>query len=223
MKRAREKLMSILDQSSFKEYWEDLHTCNFLDFDGYDEKLKQSKNCSKENETVITGIGKIHHKKCVFIVFEPLFMKGTMGLAAGEKISRAFAMACRKKLPVISISASGGVRLQEGTIALLQMAKTSSAVYRHSKKGLLYISVIENPTLGGVSASFASLADIIIGESSAIFGFTGKRIIEETIRDDLPDDFQTVEYARSHGMVDIVTKRDELRELLGYLLKVHDK
>ena len=221
MERARDKLMSILDTSSFKEYWSKLYTFNFLNFDGYDEKLKQAEMCSKEKESVITGIGKIHKKKCVCIMFEPLFMKGTMGLIAGEKIKRAFELAYRKKLPVVSISASGGVRLQEGTIALVQMAKTASAVYKHKRKGLLYISVIANPTLGGVSASFVTLADIIIGESDAIFGFTGERIINETVHEKLPDDFQTISYAKRFGMVDIIVQKDELRATLGHLLRIH--
>jgi acetyl-CoA carboxylase carboxyl transferase subunit beta len=150
-------------------------------------------------------------------------MMGSMGLVAGEKIALAFKMAARMKLPVITFSASGGARIQEGVISLVQMAKTSAAVQEHARKKLLYISVICDPTLGGVTASFASLADIIIGEKGARFGFTGKRIIEESTHERLPDDFQTVEYAKRCGMVDIVVNKTDMKDMLKNLLSIHIK
>ena len=221
MNSVRNKLNSILDQGSFKELWADIYTYNYLGFTDYDEKLRIAKENSGEKDSVITGVGKIAGYKCVIAAFEPLFMMGSMGLVAGEKIARAFRFATKKKLPVITFSASGGARMQEGVVSLVQMVKTSAAVHEHAKKNLLFISVICDPTLGGVTASFASLADIIIGEQGARFGFTGKRIIEETTHEKLPDDFQTVEYARRYGMVDIVVNKSELRNILGQILSIH--
>jgi acetyl-CoA carboxylase carboxyl transferase subunit beta len=144
-----------------------------------------------------------------------------MGSVAGEKITRAFELATKKGLPIITITASGGARMQEGVYSLMQMSKTASAVYKHSRKRLLYISVLSNPTLGGVTASFASLGDIIIAEENAQIGFTGKRIIEETIRATLSDDFQTAKYIKEHGFADIVAGEDELRPILAKILQLH--
>jgi len=223
MSSVRNKLDDILDQGSFKELWSDMYTYNFLEFTDYDEKLKIAREKSGEMDSVITGIGMIAGCKCVVAAFEPLFMMGSMGLVAGEKITRAFRFAAKKKLPVITFSASGGARMQEGVVSLIQMAKTSAAVHEHAKKNLLYISVICDPTLGGVTASFASLADIIIGEKGARFGFTGKRIIEESTHEKLPDDFQTVEYAKYCGMVDIVVDKNEEKDVLRQLISVHTK
>ena len=185
--------------------------------------MKAAKEKSGEKDSVIAEVGMIAGCKCVVAAFEPLFMMGSMGLVAGEKIVRAFRYATKKKLPIITFSSSGGARMQEGVIALIQMAKTSAAVHEHSKKNLLYISVICDPTLGGVTASFASLADIIIGKKGARFGFTGKRIIEESTHEKLPEDFQTVEYAKRCGMVDIVVDKTEIKDILLRLISVHEK
>ncbi len=223
MEYIRNKLDDILDKGSFKELWSDIYTYNYLGFTGYDEKLRIAKENSGEKESVIAGVAMIAHCKCVIAAFEPLFMMGSMGLVAGEKIARAFRLAAKKRLPIITLSASGGARMQEGVVSLVQMAKTSSAVYEHAQKNLLYISVICDPTLGGVTASFASLADIIIGEKGARFGFTGKRIIEESTHEKLPDDFQTVEYAKRCGMVDIVVDKTEMRDILKQLIAIHTK
>jgi len=223
MNIARKKLLEIIDQNSFKEYSKNIFTYNYLDFLNYDEKLDSARTKSGEVEAVIIGTGSIASIKCMFVIFEPNFIMGSMGLIAGEKIARALKYATRWKLPVISISASGGARMQEGVVSLIQMAKVSAAVYKHSMKKLLNISIISDPTLGGITASFASLADIIIGEKGARYGFTGKRIIEETIREKLPDDFQTVEYAKKYGMVDIVVEKDELKNILTYLVTLHYK
>lgn len=221
MEYIRQKLTTILDPDSFMELWPKLHTYNFLDFYEYDEKLAKAHQISHEPESVITGIGIVGQHNCVVIAFEPLFMKGTMGVVAGEKIARAFSFAKRKKLPVVSIVASGGARMQEGVFSLMQMVKTTDSIVEHSNSGLLSISIICDPTLGGVTASFVSLADIIIGEKGSRFGFTGKRIIENTTHEKLPDDFQLVEYAQQYGQVDIIAERDELRELLIKLLELH--
>jgi len=223
MNSARNKLDNILDQGSFKELWSDLYTYNYLEFTDYNEKLKTARENSGEKDSVIAGIGMISGCKCVVAAFDPLFMMGSMGLVAGEKIARAFRFAAKKKLPVITFSSSGGARMQEGVVSLVQMAKTSAAVYEHAKKNLLYISVICDPTLGGVTASFASLADIIIGEKGARFGFTGKRIIEESTHEQLPDDFQTVEYSKRCGTVDIVVGKTEVKNVLKRLISVHTK
>jgi acetyl-CoA carboxylase carboxyl transferase subunit beta len=151
------------------------------------------------------------------------FMMGSMGAVAGEKICTAFESAAARKLPVIAFAASGGARMQEGVAALAQMAKTAGAVKEHSNKGLLYISVITDPTLGGVSASFASLADVIIAEPRAVYGFTGRRIIQDTLNKNLPDDFQSSESAIKHGAIDIIVERGQLKPTLGKILKLHKR
>jgi acetyl-CoA carboxylase carboxyl transferase subunit beta len=221
VRTAREKLNQIVDSGSFNEIDQNLASINILKFPGYDEKLKKAKTVSSENEAVISGYATINKKPCVILIFEPLFMMGSMGSVAGEKITRAFELATKKNLPIITITASGGARMQEGVYSLMQMSKTASAVYRHSRKRLLYISVLSNPTLGGVTASFASLGDIIIAEENAQIGFTGKRIIEETIRAKLSDDFQTAKYIKEHGFADIVAGEDELRPVLAKILQLH--
>lgn len=218
---AREKLKTIVDADSFKEIDSNLASINVLQFAGYDEKLKVGKANSFEKEAAISGTATIDKKPCVILAFEPLFMMGSMGSVVGEKITRAFELATKKKLPVITIAASGGARMQEGVYSLMQMLKTADAVYKHSEKGLLYISVLSNPTLGGVTASFATLGDIIIAEEQASVGFTGKRIIEETIRKKLSDDFQSAKYLKEHGFADMVVKEEELRQTLAKILQLH--
>lgn len=220
--RARDRLKEIVDSDSFIECFTDMQTKNILHFKDYDEKIKKAKSVSGEFEAVIAGIAKIGGIKCAVFILEPLFILGSMGAIAGEKITKIFELAGRKKLPVISISSSGGARMQEGIFSLFQMAKTAGAVKKHSLKGLLYISVISNPTLGGVSASYASLGDIIIAEEDAVFGFTGRRIIEETIKKKLPDNFQTAEYAMQHGQIDMIIQKAKLRELLSEILHLHE-
>lgn len=219
---ARYKLSCLVDEGSFRETDADYKSKNILQFVDYDEKLRiAQKNCN-ENEAVITGFATIGNMPVMMIIFEPRFMMGTMGTIAGEKITQSFELAGMKKCPVVSITASGGARMQEGIFSLIQMAKTAGAVYRHSEKSLLYISVICDPTLGGVTASFASLADIIIAEQDARYGFTGKRIVEETTHEILTEDFQTAQYAKEHGQVDIIIGKDSLRDLLLKILKIHN-
>lgn len=221
VKTAREKLKDIVDADSFKEIDKNLTSINPLQFPGYDEKLKVAKANSFENEAAISGMATINKQPCVILIFEPLFMMGSMGSVVGEKITRAMELATKKNLPIITIAASGGARMQEGVYSLMQMMKTSAAVAQHSKKGLLYISVLSNPTLGGVTASFAMLGDIVIAEEQAQIGFTGKRIIEETIGKKLPDSFQSAKFIKEHGFVDMVVKEEELRQTLSKILQLH--
>lgn len=218
---ARRKLYNIIDERSFIETNSELISKNILYFSDYDRKLMIAKLNSNENEAVITGYAKIGNHPCMIIIFEPKFMMGTMGTVVGEKITRTFEDATEAMLPVISITSSGGARMQEGVMSLMQMVKTVGSLNQHSKRGLLYISVISDPTLGGVTASFASLGDIIIAEENARFGFTGKRIVEETTREILPDDFQSAQYAKVHGQVDLITKEEHLKKILQKILYLH--
>lgn len=220
---ARAKLNQIIDKDSFRELDVKQSSSNYLYFDGYQEKLKKAEIKSKEKEAIISGFAKIIGKSCIIFILEPLFMMGTMGYIVGRKITHAFDIATRKKLPIIAINSSGGARIQEGIFSLVQMANTAGAVYRHSCKGLLYISIICDPTFGGVAASYASLGDIIIAEENARFGFTGKSIIQETTHEHLPEQFQTASYAKNHGMVDMIVKEEELRQVLSKLLLMHSK
>ena len=165
----------------------------------------------------------INKVKILLIQFDKSNKMGTIGVAESEKITSAFEYATQKKIPVIAVVASGGIRVNEGTLALMQMAKMTAAVKQHSAKGLLYISVVTNPTLGGASASFVSLADIIIAEKYAVYGFSGRRIIEDTPHEQLPDDFQTAEYAKRHGMVDIVADKSEIKQIISKLLRLHEQ
>ena len=220
---ARVWIDRIADYESFRELDPFLISSDRLGFYRYEEKLREAAHSSRENEAAVTGYASVGGTPCVLVVMEPRFMAGTMGSVVGEKITRAFESAARRRLPVVSLSSSGGARMQEGVLSLMQMAKTAAAVYRHGRKGLLYLSVITDPTLGGVTASFVSLGDVLIGLEGARYGFTGKRIIEETTREALPEDFQTVEYAFRHGQVDCVTAEKDLRDILIHLLRLHRK
>lgn len=175
------------------------------------------------NNSVFVGIISINEKEVLYIHLDKLKRMGTIGVSEGEKITSAFEYAAQNALPVIAVAASGGIRVQEGTLALMQMIKMAAAVKRHSDKGLLYISIVTDPTLGGASASFVSLADIIIAEKDATYGFSGRRIIEATTRELLPSDFQTAEYAKRHGMVDIVAEKGEIQSIVSKILHVHIK
>ena len=188
-------------------------------------ELNLLKNKTSEKNKLTTGVivgnCMIDGKKILLIQFDKSYKMGTIGVPEGEIITLAFEYAIKKKLPVIAIAASGGIRVNEGTLALMQMTKMASAVKQHSDKGLLFISIVTNPTLGGTSASFISLADIIIAEKGAVYGFSGKRIIIDTTYEQLPDDFQTAEYAKQHGMVDIVAEKSEIKNIVSKLLKIH--
>lgn len=220
---ASERLEMLVDPGSFVEYDSDIVSQDILNFANYKEKLEKAKETTGLNEAVIYGEATINGISVVVFIMDGNFMMGTMGRVVGEKIKRAFDFATKNHVPVIGVTVSGGARMQEGVFSLLQMAKTAAAVKKHSNSGLLYISVITDPTLGGVSASFASVADIIIAEKNAIFGFSGRRIIEDTTKEQLPDDFQTAEYNMNHGMVDIVAPRDQIKKILCKILNVHER
>ena len=187
----------------------------------YDEIIKNAQERSGLKEGVVTGKCRIEGIETILCVMDSNFMMGSMGSVVGEKITRAFEKATEEKLPIIVFTTSGGARMQEGIISLMQMAKISAAVRRHSDKGLLYITVLTDPTTGGVTASFAMLGDIILSEPGATIGFAGKRVIEQTIRQELPEGFQTAEFQLKHGFVDKIVKRKYLKMVLAKLLRLH--
>ena len=178
---------------------------------------------SEPDNAVTVGVAYIGRQKTMCIQLDKTYKMGTIGVFEGEKITLAFEYATEKRLPIIAVVASGGIRVQEGTTALMQMIKMSAAVRQHCEKRLLFIAIVTNPTLGGASASFVSLADIIIAENGATYGFSGKRIIEDTTHERLPDDFQTAEYAKQHGMIDIIVNKDELKYIIEKLFQLHTK
>ncbi|MDR2932866.1 MAG: acetyl-CoA carboxylase, carboxyltransferase subunit beta [Oscillospiraceae bacterium] len=220
---ARERLEITADPTSFSEYDAALKSVNPIDFPGYPEKLAQLRAATGLEEAIITGECAIEGSRCVIGVMDSHFMMASMGSVVGEKITRAFEKATEKKLPVVMFTASGGARMQEGIISLMQMAKTSGAVSRHDDSGGLYITVLTDPTTGGVAASFAALGDIIIAEPKVLIGFAGRRVIENTIRQRLPDDFQSAEFFLSHGFVDMIVERSAMRKTLGRLLRFHER
>ncbi len=220
---ARQRVEMTVDEGTFNEIDTDLMSSNIIDFPDYTRKLKNAKLNSGENESVICGTAEIGGQKTVLAVMNSQFMMGTMGTVTGEKITRAFELATEKNLPVVVFTVSGGARMQEGTLSLMQMAKTSGAVKRHSDKGLLYITVVTDPTTGGVTASFAMEGDIILSEPHALIGFAGPRVIEQTIRQKLPKDFQSAEFLFEKGFIDSVVPRSEMKSTLAKLLKFHSR
>lgn len=218
---ARSRIGMVVDEGTFEEWDSNLDITNPLDFDGYNEKVEGLKKKTGLDEAVITGCGKIGGIDTVIGVCDTRFLMGSMGHNVGEKITRAFEKATELKLPVILFACSGGARMQEGMVSLMQMAKTSAAVKRHDKAGLLYISVLTDPTTGGVTASFAMLGDIILAEPGALIGFAGPRVIKQTIGEDLPEGFQRAEFLLEHGFVDSIVERSVLKETLHALLSFH--
>ena len=212
----------ITDKDSFHElYWE-MKAENPLSFPGYQEKVETVRMASGEKEAVVCGTARIGKKKCCLFAMEPYFMMGSMGSVVGEKITSLFEYAVEHRLPVIGFTVSGGARMQEGLLSLMQMAKTSAAVKRHSDAGLLYVVVLTDPTTGGVTASFAMEADIILAEPGATVGFAGARVIEQTTRKSLPDGFQTSEFMQEHGFIDSIVARSNQRRYLAEILKMHN-
>lgn len=218
---ARRRLIQIIDDGTFIEMDEDLPEVNPLDFEGYTEKIESLREKIKINEAVRTGVGRIHGFKVAIAVMDGNFMMGSMGSVVGEKITRLIEKAIQDKLPLIIFSVSGGARMQEGIISLMQMAKTSSAIARLNDAGLLYISVLTDPTTGGVTASFASLGDIILAEPDCLVGFAGKRVIEQTIKQTLPEGFQKSEFLLEHGFIDKIVDRREMKNVLAKILELH--
>lgn len=217
--KARKRLELFTDKGSFMELYGNIEPENVLDFPDYDKKLDKARALSGENESVICGTSLIGGNKCAVFAMEGDFMMGSMGRVCGEKITLLFEYAAEYRLPVIGFCASGGARMQEGVISLMQMAKTSAAVRRHSDKRLLYISVLTDPTTGGVTASFAMQGDIIIAEPGALIAFAGPRVIEQTIRRTLPEGFQRAEFLLEKGFVDAIVSRKEMKKFLDRMIE----
>ena len=220
---AYRRIEMIADENSFEEWDMDLQTENPLDYKGYEEKIEKLQEKTGLREAVVTGKATILGQPAVLAVCDGRFMMASMGEIVGEKITRAVERATRQELPVIIFACSGGARMQEGIVSLMQMAKTSAALKRHSDAGLLYISVLTDPTTGGVTASFAMLGDIILAEPKALIGFAGPRVIEQTIGQKLPKGFQRSEFLLEHGFIDQIVERPKMRETLGRILEFHGK
>ena len=217
------RLSTVLDSGSFRELNGRLSSTDPLDFPGYIAKLASAQHRTGLTEAVVTAVGTIGGNKCVVGVMDSRFLMGSMSAAVGEKLTLSIEYAMKNKLPLILFAASGGARMQEGILSLMQMAKTSAAIARFSQKGLLYISVLTDPTTGGVTASFASLGDIILAEPGALIGFAGPRVIQQTIGQTLPEGFQRAEFQMEHGFVDAVVPRSQMRGTLAALLRLHGK
>jgi len=218
---ARQRIHMLVDQGTFNEFDKELVPNNILDFPEYDEKLEAARLQSAETDSVVCGECIIGGIKVAIFAMEPSFMMGSMGSVAGEKITRTFERALDENIPVIGFALSGGARMQEGMVSLMQMAKTSGAVKRHSDAGNLYICVLTDPTTGGVTASFAMEADIILAEPNALIGFAGPRVIEQTIRKKLPSGFQRAEFQLEHGFVDNIVYRKKQKAYITQLLEMH--
>lgn len=220
---ARSRIALIADKNSFKEMFSTLQSSDFFNFPGYQDKLEKAQETTGENEAVICGTLKINGQEAAVFVMDSRFIMASMGSVVGEKITRIFEYAEKNSLPVIGFTASGGARMQEGVVSLMQMAKVSGAVKKHSDAGNLYITVLTDPTTGGVTASFAMQGDIILAEPKALVGFAGRRVVEQTTKSKLPDNFQTAEFLLEHGFIDNIVPRAELEKTLSSLLCLHKK
>lgn len=218
---ARRRIKQIIDEGTFEELDEDMQTSDMLNFEGYKAKIKTLQEKTKIKEAIKTGIGQINGIKVAIGVMDSNFFMGSMGSVVGEKISRLVEKAIEQRLPLILFCVSGGARMQEGMISLMQMAKTSAAIAKLDEAGLLYISVLTDPTTGGVTASFASIGDIILAEPGALIGFAGPRVIEQTIKQKLPDGFQSAEFLLEHGFIDKIVERKNMKETLYNIIKMH--
>ncbi len=218
---ANERFAMILDDGDLQEFDAQISTRDPLNFPGYGDKLVRTQAGTGLVDGVVTGRGKIEGQPAMLGVMDPAFFMGSMGTVIGEKLTRLFERAAKERLPVIVFTASGGARMQEGIYSLMQMAKVSAAAAKHSEAGLLYITVLTDPTTGGVTASFAMLGDIILAEPGALIGFAGPRVIEQTIGQKLPEGFQRAEFLLEHGFVDQIVPRDQLKQTLGTILKLH--
>lgn len=215
------RLKLIIDEGTYQKFDLDIETTNPLELEDYAKKLKTLREKTGLQEAVSAGIGKIKGEDVVICVMDSAFLMGSMGIVVGEKITYAIEQAVAMKLPIIIFSTSGGARMQEGIISLMQMAKTTAALTKLDEAGLLYISVLTDPTYGGVTASFASLGDIILAEPGAMIGFAGQRVIEQTIGQSLPEGFQTAEFLLEHGFIDKIVERKDLKETIYKLIKFH--
>ena len=220
---AYKRIRMIVDPGTFVEWDVEMEVSNPLDFPGYEKKLEAAREKTKLNEAIVTGRAMIGGHSAVIGVCDSRFLMSSMGHNVGEKITRAVERATKEKLPVILFACSGGARMQEGMISLMQMAKTSAALKRHHDAGQLFVSVLTDPTTGGVTASFAMVGDIILAEPGALIGFAGPRVIEQTIGQKLPEGFQRSEFLLEHGFVDKIVPRGEMKQTLALILKLHAK
>ena len=223
---AKDRIATLLDEGTFVELNKNIKTTNplkFSDTETYESRIEKAVEQTGLDEAVITGTGKINGIDICIGIMDFDFMGGSMGSVVGEKIARLFEYAVEQKTPVIAVTASGGARMQEGILSLMQMAKTSCAVSKLNEAGILYISVLTEPTFGGVTASFATIGDIVIAEQGARIGFAGRRVIEQTIHQKLPADFQTAEYLMKYGQIDIISSRADLKSTISRLIKLHKK
>ncbi|CUP07855.1 acetyl-CoA carboxylase%2C carboxyl transferase subunit beta [Clostridium baratii] len=220
--KGRERVNMFFDKDSFIEFDRGLKSKNPLNFKDYEKKLKKEEAKTDSLEAVITGRGKVNGIDTCVGIMDSFFMMGSMGTVVGEKLTRMIEYATANKLPVIIFTASGGARMQEGIFSLMQMAKISLALSKHSEEGLLYITVLTDPTTGGVTASFAMEGDIILSEPDALVGFAGRRVIENTIKETLPEGFQKAEFLLEKGFVDKIVERKDLRTYIYKILKLHE-
>lgn len=220
---AQSRIKQICDDGSFQEFALTSAIHNPLDFPKYEKKIKDLRKKTGLNDSIKIGCAKIYEQELVIGVMDSRFMMGSMGSSVGEAITLAFEYALEHRLPVVLYTLSGGARMQEGIISLMQMAKISAAIKRHSEAGLFYMPILTNPTTGGVTASFAMLGDIIVAEPDALICFAGPRVIKETIKSDLPDGFQRAEFLKEHGFIDIIAPRNLQRELIYRMLRVHSR
>ena len=218
---AQERLALTIDMGTFLEMFKGIETQDPLNFPGYRKKLTLMREKTGLDEAVVTGTALIKGEKFALGIMDSNFIMASMGTVVGEKITRLFEYATAEKLPVVLFTASGGARMQEGIMSLMQMAKISAAVKRHSNAGLFYLTILTDPTTGGVTASFAMEGDIILAEPQSLVGFAGRRVIENTVREDLPEDFQKAEFLLEHGFVDAIIKRRELPDTIARLVRLH--
>ena len=221
---ARTRISQLFDEGSFEELFKNIlptDPLKFVDTESYADRLKKASDKTGLDEAVITGIARIEGHSLAAAVMDFDYMGGSMGSVVGEKIARIMEKALALRIPMLTVTSSGGARMQESALSLMQMAKTACAVGKLDEAGILYINLLTEPTFGGVTASFGTLGDIIIAEQGARIGFAGRRVIEQTIRQKLPDDFQTAEYLLKYGQVDIVSKRKNLRKILANILEIH--
>lgn len=219
--KAKTRIRALTDENTFQEWFAGTETRNPLEYPGYPEKIGELQEKTHLEDAILIGQARMDGIETVIGVMDARFLMGSMGYAVGEKITRAFERAIERRLPVILFCCSGGARMQEGMVSLMQMAKTSAAIRRHSKEGLLYLSVLTDPTTGGVTASFAMLGDIILAEPGALIGFAGPRVIQQTMKQRLPEGFQRAEFLLKHGFLDGIVPREELKETLVRLLRMH--
>lgn len=223
---ARTRISQLFDSNSFEEMYSEVKptdALNFVDTESYKDRIKKAKDKSGLDDAVITGTGKINGTKIATAIMDFEYMGGSMGSVVGEKVTRMMEESIKQKIPMLAITSSGGARMQESALSLMQMAKTSCACAKMDEAGILYITLLTEPTFGGVTASFGTLGDIIVAEQGARIGFAGRRVIEQTIRQKLPADFQTAEYLLKYGQIDVISKRKDLKETLSKLIEMHKK